>query len=293
MKTFLLTTMIAVCLLPSKNGIRAQNTQDKPKEQVVVYKVPGMDNVIVKKDIPYQDIAGSTLKMDIYYPPKFDFKNKIPAVVMVLGYPDLAGKKLLGSEFKNYSQYISWCRIIAASGIAAIAYESVNPEKDIISLSNYLKANNEKLKIDIGNIGAYSCSAHTITAMAYILSSSNNFIKCGVNYYGLILADDYKFMPQIDTISKQMGFMTPKIPKPEEWRNDVPIMIVSAGKDYVPFSNPAVADFVSKAITQNIPVTLIHYADGQHVFDALDDNETTRMIIKTTLDFWKFYLHAK
>ena len=285
--------MIAVFLLLSTNGIQAQTKQDKPKEQVVVYKVPGMDNVIVKKDIPYQDIAGTALKMDIYYPPKFDFKNKIPAVVIVLGYPDVAGKKLLGSEFKNYSQYISWCRIIAASGMAAIAYESVNPEKDIISLSNYLKANNEKLKIDIGNIGAYSCSAHTITAMAYILSNSNNFIKCAVNYYGLILPEDFIYMPQLDTISKQMGFMTPKIPKPEEWRKDVPIMIVSAGKDYVPFSNPSVADFVSKAIIQNLPVTLIHYANGQHVFDALDDNETTRMIIKTTLDFWKFHLQVK
>lgn len=291
MKTFFLATMVAVFLLLSINGIRAQNTQDKPKGQVVVYKVPGMDNVLIKKDIPYQDIAGSVLKMDIYYPPKFDFKTKIPAVVIVLGYPDVAGKKLLGSEFKNYSQYISWCRIIAASGMAAIAYESVNPEKDIITLSNYLKANADKLKIDIDKIGAYSCSAHTITAMAYILSNSNNFIKCAVNYYGLILADDYKFMPQIDTISKQMGFMTPQIPKPEEWRKDVPIMIASAGKDYVPFINPAVADFVPKAIAQNLPITLIHYPNGQHNFDALDDNETTRMIIKTTLDFWKFYLN--
>jgi hypothetical protein len=288
MKTFYLTPIIAVFLVSWNNGIQAQTTQDKP--QVVVYNVAGMDNVIVKKDIPYQDNTGSALKMDIYYPLKFDFKNKIPAVVIVLGYPDIAGKKLLGSEFKNYSQYISWCRIIAASGMAAIVYESVNPEKDIISLSEYLKANSEKLKIDIGKIGAYSCSAHTITAMAYILSTSNNFIKCAVNYYGLILAGDNKFMPQIDTISKQMGFMTPKIPKPEEWRKDVPIMIVSSGKDYVPFSNPSVADFVSKAIVQNLPVTLIHYADGLHVFDALDDNETTRMIIKTTLDFWKFHL---
>ena len=100
-------------------------------------------------------------------------------------------------------------------------------------------------------------------------------------------------MPQIDTISKQMGFMTPKIPKPEEWRKDVPIMIASAGKDCVPFINPAVADFVSKAIAQNLPVTLIHYPNGQHNFDALDDNETTRMIIKTTLDFWKFHLQKR
>ena len=106
-------------------------------------------DVIVKKDIPYQDIAGSTLKMDIYYPPDFDFQRKIPAVIIVLGYPDVAGKKLLGSEFKNYIQLVSWCKIIAASGMAAIVYESINPEQDIITLSNYLKTNENKLKIDI------------------------------------------------------------------------------------------------------------------------------------------------
>jgi dienelactone hydrolase len=88
----------------------------------------------------------------------------------------------------------------------------------------------------------------------------------------------------------QMGFSTPKIPEPANWRKDVPILIVTAGKDYVPYINPSNADFISKAIALNLPVTLINYPTGQHGFDALDDNETTRMIIKTTLDFWKFHL---
>lgn len=87
-----------------------------------------------------------------------------------------------------------------------------------------------------------------------------------------------------------MGFMTPKIPEDKAWRKDVPIMIVTAGKDYVPYINPSNADFVAKAIIQNLPVTLINFPSGQHGFDAPDDNESTRMIIKTTLDFYKFHL---
>lgn len=257
--------------------------------QVVAYKVPGMEDVIVKNDIPYLTTPES-LKMDVYYPPKFDFKSKIPAVVIVLGYSDEAGKKLLGSKFKSVPWYISWCRIIAASGMAAIMYESVNPVSDIVSLSGYVKSNADKLQIDVNRIGAYSCSAHTPTAMAYILNNSNNFIKCAVNYYGLILKENYEFQSKIDTLSQNMGFMTPKIPEPAAWKKDVPLLIVTAGKDYVPYINPSNADFVAKAIAQNLPVIMINYPTGQHGFDALDDNETTRMIIKTTLDFWKFHL---
>jgi dienelactone hydrolase len=258
--------------------------------QVVAYKAPGMEYVIVKTDIPYLTTPESSLKMDVYYPPKFDFKSKIPAVVIVLGYSDEAGKKLLGSKFKSVPWYVSWCRIIAASGMAAIMYESLNPVSDIVSLSGYIKSNADKLQIDVTRIGAYSCSAHTPTAMAYIMNSSNSLFKCAVNYYGLILKENYEFQSKIDTLSQNMGFSTPKIPEPAAWKKDVPILIVTAGKDYVPYINPSNADFVAKAITQNLPVTLINYPTGQHGFDALDDNETTRMIIKTTLDFWKFHL---
>ncbi|MBN1186685.1 MAG: hypothetical protein JXB49_30690, partial [Bacteroidales bacterium] len=131
MKTFCLTTLIAVFLFFCTNGIQAQ-TADKQREKgAVVYDLPRMTDVIIKKDIPYHDVAVSPLKMDIYYPPDFDFQRKIPAVIIVLGYPDVAGKKLIGSDFKNNIQLVSWCKIISASGMAGILYESVNPEKDI------------------------------------------------------------------------------------------------------------------------------------------------------------------
>ena len=83
MKACCLITMIALFLLFCTNGTRAQSTQIKPKETVVAYEVAGMNDVIAKKDIPYLKTADSAMKMDIYYPPKFDFKRKIPAIVFV------------------------------------------------------------------------------------------------------------------------------------------------------------------------------------------------------------------
>jgi len=269
-----------------------QNTQSKQREKgAVVYDLPGMNNVVVKKDIPYQDISGSTLKMDIYYPPDFNFQRKIPAVIIVLGYPDVAGKKLLGIEFKNYIQFVSWCRIISASGMAGIVYESINPEKDIITLSNYLKTNEDKLKIDINKVGAWTCSAHTPTTISYILNGSDNIFKCAVVYYGFFLTNDFKYLPQIDTLSQNMGFKTPRLSEPITWKKDVPIMIIRAGKDNVPYINQTLSIFYEKALNQDLPITLINYQNGVHGFDAALDNETTRQIIKNTIEFWKFNLN--
>jgi dienelactone hydrolase len=229
--------------------------------------------------------------MDIYYPPEFDFKSKIPAIIIVLGYPDMAGEKLIGSEFKNYIQFVSWCKIISASGMAAIAYESSNPEQDIISLSNYLKTNEDKLKIDNSKIGAYTCSAHTPTTITTILNGSNNIFKCAVVYYGFFLTSDFKYLSQIDTLSQNMGFKTPRLSEPDAWKKDIPIMIIRAGKDNVPYINQTLASFYDKALNQNLPITLINYSNGVHGFDAYNDNETTRQIIKTTIEFWKFNLN--
>lgn len=290
MKTLRISSIIAALLLSGIIGIQAQTT-NKPREKgAVVYDLPRMDDVIIKRDIPYQDIGGSPLKMDIYYPPDFDFQSKIPAVIIVLGYPDVAGKKLLGSEFKNYIQLVSWCKIISASGMAGIVYESVNPEKDIIALSNYLKTNEDEVKIDINKIGAWTCSAHTPTTISYILNGADNIFKCAVVYYGFFLTNDFKYLPQIDTLSQNMGFKTPRLSEPTVWRKDVPIMIVRAGKDNVPYINQTLSSFYDQALSQDLSITLINYQNGVHGFDAALDNETTRQIIKTTLEFWKLYL---
>lgn len=59
--------LVMVLLIPfSLKTIAQQSTQNKPKERgAVAFELPGTADVIVKKDIPYQDVAGSTLKMDI------------------------------------------------------------------------------------------------------------------------------------------------------------------------------------------------------------------------------------
>ena len=286
-----LLTCTMVFLIPCNfNTAAQQNTQNKPKESVVAFELAGMKDVIVKKDITYLKTSDSTLKMDVYYPPKFDFKSKIPAVVFIYGYTNNGQIKATGNQLRKWSAYTSWCQVIAASGMAAIVYETVNPENDLNSLIQYINSSADELNIDASKIGAYTCSANSPTALANILNNSNSIFKCAVVYYGIFLNTDFKYLSLIDTLSENMGFVTPRLSEPASWNKNIPLMIVHAGKDFVPHTNESLTGFVDKAINQNLPITVINYANGVHAFDLNTDNETTRQIIKNTLEFWKFYL---
>ncbi len=288
-----LSLLVSVMLIvPVNIKVSAQQSiQSKPKETVVAYEVAGMNDVIVKKDIPYLKSSDSALKMDVYYPPMFDFKSKVPAIVFVFGYTNEGQLKTAKHQLRTWSPYTSWCRIVAASGMAAIVYETIEPENDLKSLIQYIISSTDQLSIDVEKIGAYSCSANTPTEMAYILNDPDCIFKCAVVYYGVFLTKGFKHISTIDTLSQNMGFVTPRLSEPASWNKKVPIMIVHAGKDFVPHTNESLTSFVSEAIVQNIPITLMIHSDGVHAFDINTDNESTRQIIKNTLEFWKFHLN--
>jgi len=291
MKTLKLVLLISIIVVTfSIKTFAQQSAQNKPKETVVAYEVTDMNDVIAKKDIPYLNTSDSSLKMDIYYPPKFDFKRKIPAIVFVFGYTNEGQLKTAKHQLRTWSPYTSWCRVVAASGMAAIVYETINPENDLKSLIQYINSNTDNLNIDVNKIGAYSCSANTPTEIAYILNDSNCIFKCAVVYYGIFLTTDFKYFSTIDTLSQNMGFVNPRLSEPTSWNRKVPLMIVHAGKDFVPHTNESLTSFVEKAIVQNVPITLMIHSNGVHGFDIYTDNESTRQIIKNTLEFWKFYL---
>ena len=273
------------------NNVSAQQTdQQKRKNDAVLFNVPGADKVIIKKDIPYKETANKSLHMDIYYPPGFDFRNNIPAVLIIFGYTDNAGLKLVGSKMKDYAYYTSWSKKIAASGMASIVYETTQPAKDIIAVYDYLNTNGNKLSIDHKRIGAFSVSAHTPNAVSQVLTKQNNPFRCAAFFYGFFLTQDFDYYTETDSIAKERGFTTPRLSAPESWLKTVPLLIVRSGKDYVPHLNLSMKIFINHAIEHNLPVTFINYDGAPHGFDYLRDSAKTKFIIKNTINFWKYHL---
>ena len=60
----------------------------------------------------------------------------------------------------------------------------------------------------------------------------------------------------------------------------------------MPGLNQALDDFVLKALTRNLPVTLVNHPGGPHAFDLFDDTRTSRDIVKQVLAFLQFHLSA-
>ncbi|MDZ7715332.1 MAG: hypothetical protein U5J95_03885 [Balneolaceae bacterium] len=255
-------------------------TQDM-REMEVVYKLPEMSKVTVQRGIVYKSTEKKNLTIDLYYPPSADNEEKYPAVIFVLGYPNF--------NLKEMQSYISWGKLVATHNMIGVNYETSNPETDLADLINYLLANAEELNIDKDRIGIWSCSGNVPVALSHLYKSYEPYLKFGVFYYGIMNTSDQKYQTEIDKLSSSYGFISPHIKPGHQLPKDLPMLVVRSGQDNIPNINDTIDHFTNIAISNNLPVTLINFSDGQHAFDIMDDKDESRSIIKQTLS----YMHEK
>jgi tetratricopeptide (TPR) repeat protein len=120
------------------------------------------------------------------------------------------------------------------------------------------------LNIDADRIGMWTCSANTGVGLPIMMQPERTYIKCGVVYYG----------------SANLQSM----------RTDLPIMYVRSGLDGAQI-NTGIEHTIRHMVEVECDLTYIHYADGQHAFDILDDTDRSKQIIRQTLDFFTYNLN--
>jgi hypothetical protein len=253
-------------------------------ERRVVYRIPDMVDVVVQKSIPYQSAENdSVLALNIYRPIALAGDVPPPVIIFVFGFADKVMVAKRGSPLKNSAQYDSWARIMGAAGFAAITYETDQPDVDIHALISYIRQNSGSLNIDGGRIGLWSCSGNVPTALSVLMREPQQFLKCAVFYYGAML--DWKGSQNVANAAEDAGFVNPCQAKTfDDLPRDIPMFIVRAGRDFPPL-NETIDHFIVEAISRNMPLTFVNYAEGQHGFDILDDKKTSHEIIKQTITF--------
>jgi len=98
-----------------------------------------------------------------------------------------------------------------------------------------------------------------------------------------------KYRDAVLALAKKFKFSTEGIERIQHFHKDLPLFFVRAGQDLELFHQ--IEDyFVSMAISNNIPLTFINDSEGRHAFDAYDDNNQSREIIKSTLHFLRINL---
>ncbi len=279
-------------MLLYSNGLLAQTTeiQNIPfAKKRLVYQIPEMKSVIKNNGIIYYSGKGMNLKMDLYTPPNIDKNKRLPLVILINGYPDSVPKNWFGVKQKDLELFVSWSELIAASGMIAVKYESEKSPFETDTLIKFLQKNAEKYNIDLDRIAIFGCSANTLTALS-LLQESSNMVKCAVFYYSALLTPDQKYFSDLDTVSKETGYYWADLRKVRKIPQEIPLFIVRAGRDQYQLIKETTDYFVSEIIKLNIPFTFINYAEGQHDFDILDDTQTSREIIKQTINFLQSHL---
>lgn len=227
--------------------------------QELVYRVPGMDAVAVRKDIAYKKTDAGALKLDLYYPADFREGSLRPAVVFINGVGDQPGSKL-----KEWGPYRSWGRLIAASGWIAVTFEARGPFKesrpDIRDLFRYLRSDGAKLGVDADHIAAWVCSGNVYSGLPFLMEDADPGVVCAVVYYGSA--------------------------SPGKIRPDLPVFFVRAGRDNKQL-NADIDRLTAQAIGDGAPWTLVYAPNSHHAFDVLDETEESRRIVRQTLDYFR------
>ncbi len=244
--------------------------------RAVVYSIQGMDAVTVSRGVHY----ANGLTMDLYYPP--DPAPLLPAVVMVLGYPDVGVAPRLGCQFREMAMSVSWGQLFAASGMVGVLYETRSPVTDVEALLAALCENGPALGIDAARIGIWSASGNVPVALSVLMDGK---VRCGALCYG--------FMLNAAEAAGQFHFANPVAGRRvEDLPSNTALFIARAGQDQFAGVNESIDAFVPAALQCNLPLTLVNHPSGPHAFDLMDDSEASRDVIRSILAFLRANLAA-
>lgn len=256
----------------------------------VVYQLPRMEEIAVRKDIVYKTVDSEDLMLDVYYP--LDRQPHIlrPAVIFVHG-----GSQPEHVERTRESQpHISWCQLVAVSGVIAVMFKHRTDEgysqlaqagSDVEDLINYVRHHGASLGIDPDKLGIFTFSSGPIHALRAALRETPPYVRCIIVYYGgmtLLNPKYFRFEPEEEELLKE--FSPVYHLSQEDPAKIPPLFIAKAGLDRA-FLNASIDEFLNIANERNIPITFMNHPTGEHGFDIFNDDPRSREIIKATLAF--------
>ena len=262
MKTAFEVGVISVLLAGGTGAWAQARHQLRPEHDLRNYEIvdtaPGFDKVRVVSDVTYKTAGGRALQMSVYSPPgKSADGAPPPVVVFVNGVGDWPDQM----KVREWGQYRSWPRLVAASGLAAITFDARGGDEnaeDVRDAFAYVRQHGKELGVDASRVAAWACSANVRAALALLMPPEAPPVKTAVLYYG---AGDVAVV-----------------------RPDLPVLLVRAGRDRPQF-NEQIDHLAAAAVAANAPWTVMNVPSGHHAFDVLDDTDESRSAIRKTVAF--------
>ena len=255
----------------------------------VVYEPPGAEAAVVRRDAEFVGADGRVCLMDLYSPPDSASGTLRPAVIIVAGYPDPGVEKRLSSRAKDIGSSQSWGRLLAASGMVAIAYANREPVADLQALLHHITRQAGSLGLDASRLGLWASSGNGPVALSRLAPGPQPPVSCVALCCPMTL--DLDGDTAVADGARAFGYANPLAGKSvDDLRRDVPLFIARAGRDETPGLNRALDRFVTHALTRNLPLTLENHPAGPHAFDLFDPSAASCEVVRRLLTFLRFHL---
>lgn len=218
-----------------------------------VTPLPPNQSVVIERGVIFHELG---LNADVYRPAESG-DELLPVVILW---------NASRHELKDHPQYTGWGRLIAARGLAAVAYEGARDtaDTDAKELLDWLEREGFDYGLDAERMCSWSCSGNVLKALPHALADNTGKLRCAVVYYGAPL----------ETASL---------------RPDLPLFIARAGLDNSDL-NRRLGSLASAAVATGAELEFHHYAMGSHGFELVDDTRESRRIVQSTLDFMHSHL---
>jgi dienelactone hydrolase len=248
----------------------------------VVYQMPGMDVLRVRRDLTFRSTSGAGLLMDVYYP-SVTPSPPLPTMLLPVAYPAPMAR------VRAYGPVTSWARLMAASGMAAVVYGAESPEEDVHAVLRQLRSDAEALGLDMDKFGLFATSGNVTVALSVLMRDRR--VRCAALLYGYTM--DMDGSTAVADMGRQAGFGNACAGKsPDDLPDGVPMLFIRAGRDQFPGVNEALDKVIARALARNLPLSLVNHAAGEHGFDLDENTAIARGIVQHVLAFLRLHLDA-
>lgn len=248
----------------------------------VVFTLPGMESLPVRRDMTFRAASGTELLMDVYYP-SFSPDQPPPLVLMPMAYPDPTAR------VRVFGPLTSWAQLMAASGTAAVVYGTEAPEEDVHALLRHLRTHAAALGLDSDRVGLFATSANVTVALSALMRDRR--LRCGALLYGYTM--DLDGSTFVADMARQFGFVNACAGKSiADLPSETPLLFVRAGRDEFRGLNAALDKVIERALASNLPLSLINHAAGVHGFDLDEHTAIARGIVQHVLAFLRLHLNV-
>ena len=258
-------------------------------EARVVYTVPGMDAVDVRRDLAYKTVDDAPLGMDVYLPAGLAPDERRGAVLFVHGGPAPPSGLPAGiPKPKSWGLFESYGELVAASGLVGVTfnhrYASLaalgESAADVAAAIDYVRSHAGELHVDADRLALWVFSGAG-PHLSVVLRERPASVRCLVSFYSVL---DFAAFAAMG-----MGEAPPEVVErysPRAHLHDAapPFLLARAGRDH-PATNQAIDAFLAAALEHGVAVDFLSHPQGRHGFDVLDDDARSRAIVRHALEF--------